>query len=182
MPDAVWSFRRVTREDFPLVASWLAQPEVHRWWQHEWSAAAVERDFGSSVDGAEPNEDWLALRDGSPVGLVQCSAVADYEENLADFSALGEVPPRAITLDYLLGETRGQGLGTDMLRAFVARCWAERPEAPAVLLTVIAANRPSWRALERVGFRIVGEGDCEPGNPDDDPLHYLLRLDRPGVA
>ncbi|HPF80261.1 GNAT family N-acetyltransferase, partial [Nostocoides australiense] len=61
MPDAVWSFRRVTREDFPLVASWLAQPEVHRWWQHEWSAAAVERDFGSSVDGAEPNEDWLAL-------------------------------------------------------------------------------------------------------------------------
>lgn len=174
-----WDFRRVTRDDFGLIAGWLAQPDVHRWWQHEWTTDAMERDFGPSVDGSEPNEDWLALLGGRPVGLIQRSRVADYEENLTEFSRLGHVPGDAITIDYLLGEQRAQGRGSRMLAAFVERVWADCPDAPSILVTVVAANRPSWRALERAGFTIVGQGDSAPENPADDPLHYLLRLDRP---
>jgi aminoglycoside 6'-N-acetyltransferase len=174
-------FRRVTRADFALLARWLASPPVARWWNHEWSAEAVERDFGPSVDGLEPNEDWLALVDGQPVGLVQRSRVADYAENLRDFGALTDVPDAAVTLDYLIGDPDrlGQGLGTAMIRAMVARTWSDAPDAPAVLVSVVAANTPSWRALEKAGFRRVGEGDLEPDNPVDDPLHYVLRVDRP---
>jgi aminoglycoside 6'-N-acetyltransferase len=45
----VFTFRRVTRDDFGLLASWLAQSYVHEWWAHEYSPEAVERDFGPGV-------------------------------------------------------------------------------------------------------------------------------------
>jgi aminoglycoside 6'-N-acetyltransferase len=174
-----WDFRRLTRDDFPLLSEWLSQPEVERWWMHEWSEEALERDFGPSIDGSEPNEDWIALHHGYPVGLVQRSLVADYEENLRDFRLLGNVPKGTATLDYLLGEARGQGTGSAMLAAIVERTWRDLPESPAILVSVVAANTASWRALEEVGFRRVGAGACAPENPIDDPLHYLMRMDRP---
>ncbi len=174
-------FRRVTRADFALLARWLAAPPVARWWNHEWAPAAVERDFGPSIDGLEPNEDWLALLDGRPVGLVQRSRVDDYEESLRDFSALVHVPEGALTIDYLVGDpaSLGRGLGTAMIAAMVGRTWGDFPDAPAVLVSVVAANTASWRALEKAGFRRVGEGPLEPDNPVDDPLHYVLRTNRP---
>ena len=174
-------FRRLERADFPLLARWLASDPVRRWWCHEWSAEAVERDFGPSADGLEPNEDWLALLDGEPVGLVQRSRVAEYEENVRDFGSLVEVPPGAVTLDYLLGdpERMGRGLGTATIAAMVVKTWRDLPDAPAVLVAVVAANTASWRALEKVGFRRVASGDLRPDNPVDDPLHHVYRLDRP---
>lgn len=174
-------FRRVTRADFPLIAGWLAQPPVARWWNHEWTPEALERDFGPSIDRAEPNEDWLALLAGSPVGLVQRSRVADYEENLRDFASVVPVPEGAVTLDYLVGDptAHGRGLGSAMIAAMVARTWADHPDAPCVLVAVVAANTGSWRALEKAGFRRVGSGDLEPDNPVDDPLHHIYRVDRP---
>ena len=175
------SFRRLARSDFPLLAGWLAEPHVARWWCHELSPEALERDFGPTADGLEPGEDWLALLEGEPVGLVQRSLVSAYEENLRDFSSLVEVPPGAVTLDYLLGDpTRlGQGIGSAMVAAMADRSWREFPDAPAVLVAVVAANTASWRALEKAGFRRVGEGDLAPDNPVDDPLHLVYRLDRP---
>lgn len=59
------TFRRVTREDFGLLAVWLSEPHNRRWWNHETSREAIERDFGPSVDGAEPSLDFLALDAGS---------------------------------------------------------------------------------------------------------------------
>ena len=175
------AFRPLARSDFPLLANWLAAPHVARWWCHEFTPEALERDFGPTADGREPNEDWLALVDGEPVGLVQRSLISAYEENLRDFSSLVDVPPGAVTLDYLLGSLThtGRGLGTAMIAAMVDRTWRELPDAPAVLVAVVAANTASWRALEKAGFRRVAEGDLEPDNPVDDPLHYVLRIDRP---
>ena len=174
-------FRRVERADFPLLARWLATEPVRRWWCHEWSAEAVERDFGPSADGLEPNEDWLALLRRVPFGLVQRSRVADYADNLAHFSSLVDVPAGAVTLDYLLGDPQrlGRGLGTAMVAAMVQKTWRDLPDAPAVLVAVVAANTASWRALEKAGFARVASGDLPPDNPVDDPLHHVYRLDRP---
>jgi len=43
-----------------LLGTWLAAPHVREWWNHDPSPDAVERDFGVSIDGAEPGEDWIA--------------------------------------------------------------------------------------------------------------------------
>ena len=175
------TFRRLEVTDFPLLGRWLAQPHVARWWSHETSSAAVERDFGPVARREEPSEDLLALLDGEPVGLVQRSRLADYPDYLAEFEAIVAVPPDAVTIDYLIGEQgrAGHGLGSRMIAAVVDATWRDHPQAPAVVVAVTAANAASWRALEKAGFTRVGSGEMEPDNPVDDHLHHVYRVDRP---
>ena len=178
---ATITWRRLAEHDFPLLRSWLRQPHVARWWNHETSPEAVERDFGPSARGEEPSEDFLALLDGRPVGIVQRCRVDDYPEDLDELGPVVDVPPGAVEIDYLVGEPEltGRGVGPRIIAFAVERTWADLPDAPCVLVPVVAANRPSWRALEKAGFRRVAEGDIEPDNPVDDPLHYVYRVDRP---
>ena len=65
-----------------------------------------------------------------------------------------------------------------MPRYIVERTWDDLPHATAVVVAVVAANRASWRAVERAGLPRVAEVDMTPDNPVDDPLHYVYRLDR----
>lgn len=179
-----YTFRRLTRAEFPLLSGWLANPHVARWWNHETSPEALERDFGTSADGGESSEDLLALQDDHPIGLIQRSKLADYPEYLTEFEALTDVPAGAATIDYLIGEAAqtGRGVGTAMIKAVVEETWTIYTDANAILVAVVAGNRPSWRALERSGFHRVAEGPMEPDNPIDDPLHYVYRIDRPQRA
>jgi aminoglycoside 6'-N-acetyltransferase len=176
-----FTFRRVTRADFGLLARWLAERHVARWWNHEFTAEAIERDFGDSVDGLEPNEDFVALHEGRAVGLVQCSRYADYPAYVDELSPILDVPHGAVSIDYLLGDPAdtGRGLGSAMIAAFVARVWRTDPDATCIVVPVNAANAASWRALLRAGFRLVARGDLEPDNPIDDRAHEILRIDRP---
>ncbi|MFD9789369.1 GNAT family N-acetyltransferase [Streptomyces sp. NPDC059070] len=177
----VITWRRMEERDFPLLRTWLQQPHVHRWWNHETTPEAVARDFGPAARGEEPCEDFLALLDGVPVGLVQRERLLDYPEYLAELAAVVPVPDGAMSLDYLIGDPdrTGQGIGTAMIHSMIVRTWSEHPAAPCVLVPVVAANRRSWRALERAGLHRVGTAELEPDNPVDDRTHYLYRVDRP---
>ncbi|WP_250038381.1 GNAT family N-acetyltransferase [Paractinoplanes maris] len=176
------TWRHVVPEDFALLARWLAAPHVARWWNHETSAEAVERDFGPSARREEPNEDLLALLDGAPFGLLQRSFLHDYPEYLDELTPIVTVPPRAMTIDYLIGDATatGRGLGTVMIRSALEHLWAEHADAACVIVAVHAGNIASWRALERAGLTRVAEGELEPDNPVDDRRHVIYRLDRPG--
>lgn len=181
-------FRPLAREDFPLLATWLADPVVHRWWCHETTPEALERDFGPGIDGRDPSEDSIALLGPpgaeEPLGLVQFGRYAAFPEYQTELATLLAVPAGAASIDYLVGAERhrGAGLGTAMIAAFVEQVWREAPDVTCLLVPVVARNRPSWRALERVGFRTVARGPLEPDNPldEDDPVHLVMRLDRPG--
>ncbi|GHG12741.1 GNAT family N-acetyltransferase [Streptomyces zaomyceticus] len=178
------TWRRVTEDDFPLLRRWLSRPHVARWWNHETDAAAVARDFGPVARGEEPAEDWIALLDGVPLGLVQRCLWDDYPEYLAELASVTEVPRGAATIDYLIGdpEFTGRGVGPRVIGAMIERTWLDHPGTPSVLVPVVAANRASWRALEKAGLVRVAEGEMEPDNPIDDRLHYVYRIDRPPVG
>jgi aminoglycoside 6'-N-acetyltransferase len=179
------TLRPVTANDFSLLARWLAEPHVHRWWYHDLGHEAVERDFGPVLRGEEPAEDLLVLVDGDPVGLVQRCRWHDYPEDLDELVAGSagriEVPAGALSVDYLLGppDAIGRGLGPRMIAAACEDAWSRYSDASAVIVPVAAENRRSWRALEKAGFRRVGEADLEPDNPVDDRRHVVYRLDRP---
>ncbi|WP_113704652.1 GNAT family N-acetyltransferase [Nonomuraea lactucae] len=175
------TWRRLTGQDFPMLSQWLEQPHVARWWHHETTAEAVERDFGPAASGEEPSEDLLVLLDGRPFGLVQRSRFADYPDYRDELAAVTEVPDGAVTIDYLIGDPAqvGRGLGTRMIQAVVRATWTDHPAATAIVVPVHAANRASWRILEKAGLRRVAEGELEPDNPADDPAHYVYRIDRP---
>ncbi|MEV0319836.1 GNAT family N-acetyltransferase [Streptomyces sp. NPDC050658] len=178
-PAITW--RRLGERDFPLLRRWLEQPHVARWWHHDTSPEDVARDFGPAARGEEPSEDLLMLLAGAPFALVQRCRLADYPEYLEELADQAEVPDGAVSLDYLIGDTRhtGRGLGTRMLRAVIQATWTDHPDAAALLVPVQAGNIASWRALEKAGLRRIADIDLEPDNPADDRAHFLYRIDRP---
>ncbi|GAB3669876.1 hypothetical protein GCM10027589_38110 [Actinocorallia lasiicapitis] len=175
------SWRRLAETDFPLLRVWLEQPHVARWWDHETSLEAVARDFGPAARGEDPSEDLLVSVDGRPVGLVQRCRIADFPEYVEELAEVIDLPPETWTLDYLIGDPAdtGRGLGTEIIRAVAASVWADHPAAATLIVPISAANRNSWRALEKAGFQRFAEVELEPDNPIDDRAHFLYRLDRP---
>ncbi|WP_229702791.1 GNAT family N-acetyltransferase [Microbacterium murale] len=180
MPEAI-AWRPIVEADFALLSDWLTRPHVHRYWNHDFTPEGVSRDFGPGTRGEEAGEDLLVSVDGVPEALVQRSRIEDYAEDFSELGAIVDVPAGAVTIDYFVADPAhtGRGLGTAVIRAIVADTWSSYPDCPAIIVPVVAGNTASWRALERAGFRRVGEGDMEPENPIDPPLHVISRIVRP---
>jgi aminoglycoside 6'-N-acetyltransferase len=175
-----WDFRPIARSDFPLLGHWLLQPHVRRWWDDDASPQGIEADYGACVDGAEPAQVFIALRNARPAGLAQRLRWHDYPGYLKEMKTVCPVPAGAFSIDYLIGEQAdaGQGRGTEMIAAFMRLLWRDHPAAPAVVVPVHADNIASWRMLERVGFRRIATGMLTPDNPADDGRHVVYRMDR----
>ena len=167
------TFRPLTDDDLPRLHRWLNDPGVVRWWEgDDVSWAGVVRDYGR---GRGPEEHHLALADGRPVGWIQCAAVSNWPDEWASWRALG-VHDTAAGIDYLVGEpgARGRGLGSAMIRAFVDDVVFERhPDWTQAAADPHVDNVASWRALEKAGFRFVGEVPWEHG------MGRLMVIDRP---
>ncbi|HEX2540120.1 MAG TPA: GNAT family N-acetyltransferase [Caldimonas sp.] len=175
------AFRNLDRRDFPFLRSWLREPHVERWWNHEVSDAALERDFGAVVDGRDPADVFIVSAGARPIGLLQRYRFADNPEYLDELAPVLAVPPEALGIDYFVGDPAAlrQGLGTDMIRIAVARIWIDHPTAPAVVVPVNEANVASWRVLERAGFERVARGPLRPDNPIDRNAHFIYRIEPP---
>jgi aminoglycoside 6'-N-acetyltransferase len=175
------TFAPLTRADFGRLSEWLAEPQIARWWHDDATPEGIEKQYGPSIDGTDPTQVFVVLFDGEPAGLIQRYRLDDEPEFGPELAAVTEVPPHALSIDYFVSSPahRGQGLGSKLITALVEDSWVAYPDASAVIVPIIAANRPSWRALERAGFRRVGEGPLTPDNPIDPPDHVIYRIDRP---
>jgi aminoglycoside 6'-N-acetyltransferase len=169
-------FRPLVDADLPLLHEWLNDPAIVRWWEgDDVSWDGVVADYGSGRDD-RTTEHWLALADGRELGWIQCYATADEPDEYEEAWALG-LDRSAAGIDYLVGraEDRGRGLGPAMIRAFIRDIvfgrhphWTQACAAPA------SSNVASWRALEKVGFRFLGEV------PDPEGRGRLMVIDRTG--
>ncbi len=177
------TFEPLTRDRFALLGQWLAAPHVARWWAHDPSPEAVERDFGPTADGNEPAADFIVLLDGEPVGLIQYCLISDFPDYVEELDGVAHIGPGTATIDYLVGdlERTGNRLGTTMIRAFVQHIWATQPAADEILVPVNVGNVASWRALLAAGFALTGQAELDPDSPGDDRRHQILHIRRPGA-
>ena len=183
VPSSNLTFRPLAREDFALLAKWLSETHVEQWWRHDPSSAAVEADFGASVDGTDPTELLLVFEEGRPIGLIQSYRIGDNREWRGALRVVGPSDD-AVGIDYLIGEpdATGRGLGTAMIRLFVDGIWRRYPNAPSVVVAVQQGNRGSWRALEKSGFRRIWSGTLESDDPSDQGPSFVYKIIRPWLG
>src|SRR5581483_2204810 len=107
MPDdpitPAWSFRRLRRADLPRFAAWLPQPHVERWWQEPTDLPSVEARYGPRIDGTDPTELFVVVRDGIDIGFIQRYLLADNPGWLRTLEPTG-APSNAAGIDYFIAD------------------------------------------------------------------------------
>jgi aminoglycoside 6'-N-acetyltransferase len=163
----VIEFQPLRKDDLALVRDWLERDHVRRWWRDPIDEAIAKRLQGIE---AGRTEQYLIVVDGRPGGIIQTYLVADSPE----WEEIVGAEPGLAGVDLLIGEEDlvGRGLGPQVLEAFTRDVVFARPQTNACVATVEEANRRSWRAFEKAGFRHVRDV-VEDGLP-----HRLMRLDR----
>jgi aminoglycoside 6'-N-acetyltransferase len=164
------AFPPLTAADLPLVEEWLCRDHVARWWRDDVGGSIAE--YRRALEGREPTEHFLIEVDGRPVGMIQTYLVSDYPE----WEEVVQVGAGVAGVDLMIGEADqiGSGLGPEVLAQFARDVVFRQPATHAVVAAAEDANRRSWRAFEKAGFRYVRDVE-EDGLP-----HRLMRLDRSG--
>lgn len=174
-------FRRLRRQDLPLLASWLSRPHVAQWWREPCDIGSVERRYRPSIDGDDPAEVFIAYVDDVPAGIAQRYLIDDEPGWKASLAPSGE-NEEAAGIDYFLGEEglMGRGVGAEMISRFVEATWERYPAIARVVVSTNQANRRSWRALEKAGFTRAWAGEMVAEDPGDAGLSYVYVKRRPG--
>jgi aminoglycoside 6'-N-acetyltransferase len=150
------TLRPATPADSALLRRWDRQAHV--------VAAKGDDDWRWETElGRQPDwrEQLIAEAGGRPVGFVQIIDPAREESHYWSCTTPGR---RAIDLWIGDAADTGRGLGSDILRQTVARCFAD-PSVAAVLVDPLIDNERARRFYERLGFefavhRRFGEDDC----------------------
>jgi RimJ/RimL family protein N-acetyltransferase len=163
-----FSFQPLERTDLPLLHEWLNRPHVAEWWDDQRDLEYVERTFGADLESPLIRM-FLACVDSEPVGYIQVYQVLGADPEWWT----EETDPGARGIDQFLANAQqlGQGLGSSMVRQFVARLFAD-PAVTRVQTDPSPSNGRAIRAYEKAGFRRVGE----VVTPDGPAL--LMRLER----
>ena len=143
------ALRLATLADAALLRRWDRDPDV---------AASSGDDDSQDWDAELPRtvpwrEFLIAEADGRPVGVLQ---IIDPAEEETHYWGDGVAPDlRAIDIWIGAAADRGRGLGTQIMRAALQRCFAQ-PRVTAVLIDPLESNTRARRFYERIGFRAVG--------------------------
>ena len=159
-PIADLTLRLARPDDAAMLRRWDRKPHViaagGAWEQYD--------DFDWDEELAR-NVDWreflIAETGDRPIGVLQIIDAAEEETHY-----WGDVEPGSRAIDIWIGEEDclGQGFGTKMMNAAIARCFAP-PEVTAILIDPLAKNKRAHRFYERLGFgfverRFFDEDDC----------------------
>lgn len=148
-----YRFVPVTRDDFPMLRSWLAEPHMAGWWgDPETEIALIEEDLAGDLC------DMRIVWADRPFAFVQ-----DYPVRGYGAPHYGHLPDAARAMDMFLGDPAylGAGHGAGFLRARARELFAAG--VPAVVVDPDPANTRAVASYEKAGFRPVGLRPCEDG-------------------
>ena len=139
-----YGFRPVTPDDLQMIAGWLAEPHVAKWWDDPDEHIAAIREHIDSIS-VEP---LIIELDGRPIGYLQ-----SYDPHLEDDHPYQDQPFGTLGIDLSIGvpDLVGIGHGSAIVRQFVEELFAEG--TPRVIIDPDPANLRAIRAYERAGFK-----------------------------
>jgi len=141
-----YTFRRLAEADLPLVAGWLKEPHMTRWWGDP-ADALKEIEGQLTSDTVEP---FIILMNNQPIGYMQ-----SYDIHAEEGHPYQDQPPGSIGIDLSIGEPEliGKGHGRRIIEAFVQRLFADG--VPRVVIDPDPTNAAAIRAYSKAGFRFV---------------------------
>ena len=168
--------REMSEADLPLVAGWLRQPHVVRWWPPDMTPEVETEKYRARIAGEQSVTMLVVLDEGEPIGWCQWYRWADFPAEAEATAAR----PGEVGIDYALGEpsATGRGVGTEAVGVLVTTI-RETLGGVGVRVAPAAANTPSRRVLEKNGFELVAVRQI--ATEWTDALMAIYRL-RPDVA
>lgn len=167
------TLRPATLDDVPALERWDRDPGVI-------SATSDDPDAATAFEGIDWAEEvatfsdvsgyFIAEEDGRSVGAMQ---IIDPHREPTHY--WGECPPHLRAIDIWIGEAidRNRGLGTEMMRLAIEKCFAD-PDVIGIVIDPLNTNTDAHRFYQRLGFTVVGRRTFD----DDDCLvHQLTRAD-----
>ena len=167
------SFRRLTRDDFPLLLAWFNAPHARRWYGRGETLEAVEDWYGPIVAGERPTHTYVALLGERPIGLMEWCRFGDYPDVMGFY---GVEDPDMVNCDVLLGEPdiAHRGLGPLMIRRFLKELVFLEARFKICIIDPETENHSAIRAYEKAGFRYLRS---VPDDGEGTPV-YLMELRR----
>lgn len=167
--DSTITFRAITEADLPLLYDWLCRPHVIEHWEPAPTFDEVREDYVPRlapqsmlpVDAPAGVVQYLACEGGQPFGYVQAYRVMAHQ---SEGWWLDETDPCALGVDQFIGlpDRLGQGLGTRMLRAFLAFLF-EDPRVTTIQTDPEPKNARAIACYRKAGFRDAGVVDTLDG-------------------
>lgn len=160
----VAGLRPADMRDWPLISTWLRQPEVLRWW--------------GSLSAAEASVMAGMRADMGLCSIIEADHLAIGYAQALDTEPLDGVPhdvtAGTFRIDAFIANSdyRGRGAGQAAIRLVANEVFATTL-APAVIVLAALKHEAAVRAYERTGFRWV--------RVIDDPVLgpcWLMRLER----
>lgn len=176
--------RPMTQDDLPLVAEWLAQEHVQRWWRDPAAPARVEGEYLPCLRGTEPTEMFTIVWRDEPVGFVQRYLLRDHPDWERSLQPTGLTFGEAAGIDYAIGRVDlvGQGIGSLVVSSFSRTLFDDHPDVDRIVVTPQAENVASCRILEKAGYERRWDGLLDSDDPGDSgpaALHVLERASLP---
>ncbi|WP_265499259.1 GNAT family N-acetyltransferase [Paracoccus beibuensis] len=144
--------RPVTAGDLPMLALWLARPEVARWWPDPKHQLGLVRE---DLDEAAMTQ-VIAMDGDTPLGYAQYSPAHHWPA-----PHFADLPADAIAID-VFGGPKGMGRGGEWLRALADEL-LERTSLLAI--DPDPENLRAVRAYRKAGFsgdHILRDGEGAP--------------------
>lgn len=153
--DPAITFRPLCEADLPLLNDWLNRAHVREWWGGADAAPEIEatrEKYLPRMDEASSVRACLALLAGQPIGFIQSYVALGCGDGWWEH----ETDPGVRGVDQFLcdGDKLGQGLGSRMVRAFVAKLMAD-PSVTRIQTDPDPANARAIRCYEKAGFRAL---------------------------
>ena len=148
-----FDLRAAQPPDAAIIAYWMAQPHIQRWWQQEWSGDRWAEELSRQIAG-EHSIPCVAAVDSEDFGYVELYRVR--HDRLAEYYPSDE---HDWGVHVAIGDlTRiGRGLGRGLLRALANALLRADPACQRVVAEPDVDNTPSVRAFTAAGFVTQGE-------------------------
>lgn len=149
-----YQFRKVERNDFPMLGEWLRSPELLNWWgDPEDELRLIRHD----VDDPKINL-MIVSHNSIPFAYIQDYCVHDWPQ---DYFASLSATARAIDTFIGLDEMIGKGHGSSYMRQHIENLLHNGAEE--VVIDPHVVNKRAIKAYENAGFKKFSECEANEG-------------------